>query len=266
MPSVICTCTVCSMKTVCIHGVEQPGQSVSGPTRLMHEKQDKNPALARWKPQSSPSSSSKKSTASNSPTGNTDINFSTTLIIKMVCLLVIWLHTRAGVSRAVTNKVLRAIQVIISATLYLVGIALMSSGFAIKLSNISSRQHAVPSAFPSSLIQFLGNVSGRSLQDHMHAIQISGKFRIPGMAPNGFHASCTIIEDSLHKTYHDHINHPPAVFGATINDIQGSPAWNDILGFLQSPYHLLFGIYVDWYNPHTNKIAGRSLERNYIQI
>ncbi|KAF8218559.1 hypothetical protein L208DRAFT_1486725 [Tricholoma matsutake] len=106
MPSVICTCTVCSMETVCIHGVEQPGQSVSGPICLMHEKQDKNPALARWKPQSSPSSSSKKSTASNSPTGNTDINFSTTLIIKMVCLLVIWLHTRAGVSCAVTNKVL----------------------------------------------------------------------------------------------------------------------------------------------------------------
>jgi hypothetical protein len=66
----------------------------------------------------------------------TDINFSATLIIKMVCLLVIWLHSRAGVSRAVTNKVLQAIQVIISATLYLVGIALMSSGFAVKLSNV----------------------------------------------------------------------------------------------------------------------------------
>ena len=134
------------------------------------------------------------------------------------------------------------------------------------LNQRSSRQHAAPSAFSSSLIQFLGNVSGRNLQDYMPATQFSGKFRIPRMAPNGFHISytvhshlilgfnfflsCHIIEDSLHKTYHDRVNHPPAVFGATINDIQGSPAWNDILGFLQSPYHLLFGIYIDWYNPH----------------
>jgi hypothetical protein len=57
------------MKTVSIHGVEQPGQFVSGPTRLKHEKQDKHPALARQEPQSSPSPSAKKSTASNSPTG-----------------------------------------------------------------------------------------------------------------------------------------------------------------------------------------------------
>lgn len=57
------------MKTVSIHGVEQPGQSVSGPTRLMHEKQDKQPASAKRKPPSSSSSSAKKSTASNSPTG-----------------------------------------------------------------------------------------------------------------------------------------------------------------------------------------------------
>jgi hypothetical protein len=78
--------------------------------------------------------------------------------------------------------------------------------------------------------------------------------------------SCQIIEDSLHKTYHYCINHPPAAFDANINDIQGSPAWNDILGFFLSPYHLLFGIYVDWFNPYTNKIAGKLLERNYTLI
>ena len=57
------------MKTVSIHGVEQPGQSVSGSTCLMHEKQDKYPSLARRKPQSSPGPSAKKTTASNAPTG-----------------------------------------------------------------------------------------------------------------------------------------------------------------------------------------------------
>ena len=58
-----------ALKTVSIHGVEQPGQSVIGSTHLMHEKQDKYPSLARQKPQSSTGSSTKKTTASNSPTG-----------------------------------------------------------------------------------------------------------------------------------------------------------------------------------------------------
>ena len=57
------------MKTVSINGVEQPGQYVSGSTRLMHEKRDKRPASPKWKPPSSSSQSAKNSTASNSPTG-----------------------------------------------------------------------------------------------------------------------------------------------------------------------------------------------------
>jgi hypothetical protein len=44
-----------------------------------------------------------------------------------------------------------------------------------------------------------------------------------------------------------------------MNDIQDSPAWDDLQGFQQSPYHLLFGIYIDWFNPYTNKIAGKLL-------
>lgn len=42
-----------------------------------------------------------------------------------------------------------------------------------------------------------------------------------------------------------------------MTDIQDSPAWSDLHGFLQSPYHLSFGIYVDWFNPFTNKTAGK---------
>ncbi|KAG9226079.1 hypothetical protein CCMSSC00406_0004990 [Pleurotus cornucopiae] len=40
-------------------------------------------------------------------------------------------------------------------------------------------------------------------------------------------------------------------------DIYDSPAWESLRGFLLSPYHLVFGMYVDWLNPFTNKIAGK---------
>ncbi|KAF8234899.1 hypothetical protein L208DRAFT_1259835, partial [Tricholoma matsutake] len=186
------------------------------------------------------------------------INFSTVLITKMICLLVIWLHNRAGVSRSITNKILQGFQLIISVTLSIVGVALSSSGLN---SQKSSGQHAAPSAFPSFLILFLGNVSGRHPQDHNPVTQTSGQLRILQMVLNGSHflLSSKVIEDSLHETFNHHRSHPPAAFHANMNDIQDSPAWDDLQGFLQSPYHLLFGIYIDWFNPYTNKISGKKV-------
>jgi hypothetical protein len=41
-----------------------------------------------------------------------------------------------------------------------------------------------------------------------------------------------------------------------MHDVHDSPAWKDLYAFGPSPYHLIFGLYVDWFNPFTNKIAG----------
>ncbi|KAF8223409.1 hypothetical protein L208DRAFT_1316880, partial [Tricholoma matsutake] len=226
--------------------------------------------------------------------------FSATLIIKIVCLLVVWLHSRAGVSCAVTNKVLQAIQVIISTTLYLVGISFDGNILLCLLCNVklphdvhTAYQLHCPepeiiqtaccpqcfSLFPHPILwKCQWKESPRSHACTTNLWKIQNTQNSPKLVPCQlystqsfdswlqFFLSHQIIEYSLHKTYHHHINHPPAVFGDNINDIQGSPAWNDILGFFQSPYHLLFGIYVDWYNPYTNKIAGKLLERKYTSI
>lgn len=42
-----------------------------------------------------------------------------------------------------------------------------------------------------------------------------------------------------------------------MHDIHDSPIWNTFRGFLQSRYHLVFAMYIDWFNPFTNKIAGK---------
>ena len=69
-----------------------------------------------------------------------------------------------------------------------------------------------------------------------------------------------IIEQGLKETFQQYINNPPTAFCGTMKDIHDSPAWKNLRAFLLSPYHLVFGIYVDWFNPFSNKIAGKILQ------
>ncbi|PPQ92325.1 hypothetical protein CVT25_008507 [Psilocybe cyanescens] len=41
-------------------------------------------------------------------------------------------------------------------------------------------------------------------------------------------------------------------------DIQDSPGWRSLYNSFPSPCNLQFGLYVDWFNPFTNKIAGKT--------
>ncbi|KAJ3714520.1 hypothetical protein C8R42DRAFT_698624 [Lentinula raphanica] len=40
-------------------------------------------------------------------------------------------------------------------------------------------------------------------------------------------------------------------------DIQDSPSWQSLRGFMLSKYHLIFAVYIDWSNPFSNKIADK---------
>lgn len=219
------------------------------------------------------------------------ITIPTVLIMKMICLLVIWLHNRAGVSRSVTNKILQGLQLVISVTLSIVEAALSSSGFTVKLSSIKVprdihtayqlhcpepeiiRTACCPQCFslyPRPIPwQCQWKASPRSRPCNTELWKLQNTQKGPKWVPQRLYTTQSFdswlqfflsrqdIEDCLHKTLQHRRNHPPAAFGASMNDIQESPAWNDLQGFIQSPYHLLFGIYIDWFNPHTNKIAGK---------
>lgn len=72
-----------------------------------------------------------------------------------------------------------------------------------------------------------------------------------------FFLSRQVIEDSLRDTFRQRTNGTPPGYGGEMRDIQDSPAWRDLNSVFQTPYDLVFGIFVDWFNPFGNKIAGK---------
>lgn len=221
-----------------------------------------------------------------------EISFSesSTFIVKTICLLVVWLHIRAHVSRSVANKLLRAIQFILTTTLSLVEAALGLSGINVLLSGIELprdirtayqlysfepeiiRTACCPncySLFPQPIperCQWKASPRSRPCNTKLWKIQNTrkGPKHIPHTLYTTqsfdswlqFFLSRQIIETSLEEAFRKHTDNP-TIFGADMNDIQDSPAWRDLLGFFQSPRNLIFGIYIDWFNPLTNKIAGK---------
>jgi hypothetical protein len=61
------------------------------------------------------------------------------------------------------------------------------------------------------------------------------------------------LKTSFQKTVNaDHVD--------VMHDISDSPAWQTFRRLLRSHYSLIFGLYIDWFNPFTNKTAGMSLK------
>jgi hypothetical protein len=58
------------------------------------------------------------------------------------------------------------------------------------------------------------------------------------------------VEDHLASTF----NRTSAA-GQDMHSFHDSPAWTD-LDNSKTKYHLVFGLYIDWFNPYMNKIAG----------
>lgn len=54
------------------------------------------------------------------------------------------------------------------------------------------------------------------------------------------------------------------MLGGDMCDIQDSPAWTNF--HFRTPYHLAFGLYVDWFNPLYNKIAGAKISCGVIVL
>ncbi|KAJ3751933.1 hypothetical protein EV360DRAFT_56111 [Lentinula raphanica] len=198
----------------------------------------------------------------------------------MVCLLVAWLILRAGVSRNTANTVLKALHLIIATALELIYAALQSSGFKterpsasitvpldirtvyskLKLEPDIQRLFCCPTCFKVYPASTTFKKCNYRKTPRSHACDTplwtfkhtkKGRIQIPRClyTTTSFKSwlqsffSRTSIDKCLHKTYSTKTQHP--VPQERMYDVQDSPFWDTIRPNLNSPYDLIFSVYVD---------------------
>lgn len=208
-------------------------------------------------------------------------------IVQLCCMLVIWLNLKAGVSRKTANIILMALHFIINTTFQLLQVTLTSNfGININLPKIHIPQD-VRTAYqtldhepeiirtaccPSCYQIYSGPIpwhcswkaSPRSKVCNAELWRLQNFGHVSRWVPRTlyntqdfkswlqFFLNRREIDNHLENTFH----RIPAAYGTDMHDVQDSPAWRGLQDFLSHRYHLVFGLYIDWFNPYTNKIAG----------
>lgn len=213
-----------------------------------------------------------------------------TPVFKLVALIVAWCSLRARVSRDAANTILKSFKFVLTVILQLLHVALQSAGVVLEpLRNLDIpsdirtiyvqagldvdiiRITCCPKCFkqcPSSgpiprYCTWKCSPRSRACNEELYTYQElkDGPKRTPRClyTTQSLQSWITVL---LSRSGIDKVLHASfARFQANLphdrmRDIQDSPAWQSLRNFLQSPYHLIFGMYVDWFNPFTNKIAG----------
>ena len=205
--------------------------------------------------------------------------------------MIAWLSLRAGVSREAANTISKALNFITLTMLGLIQIALASIGIEVMLTHkidipadirtIYSRCQLEPEIlrviccpqcfkqYPSDIVplQCTWRRSPRSKPCGAGLYVARRTCNRLKQVPKCLYTSQSFdswltfllsrphIDDCLRQTFAKLQN--PFNPAARMYDIQDSPAWLSFRPFLQSCYHLIFAIYIDWFNPFTNKIAGK---------
>ncbi|KAI5898333.1 uncharacterized protein SCHCODRAFT_02611784 [Schizophyllum commune H4-8] len=216
-------------------------------------------------------------------------------IERLVCILAVWLHTKAGVSRKNTNTTLRAIQSIVTTLLDLLSTALRTSGISVELPSVriprdvrtaARAVHGVEPEIDQTVCcpkcfylhprpvpwtcSWRESARSRPCGEHLWTERKTRHG--PKWVPRRLYhtqnfdtwvpmfLSRKVITDSLVETQQYCAKRwaPGSNHDDWMRDVHDSPAWRELYGSsYPSPYNLVFGIYVDWFNPFTNKIAGK---------
>jgi hypothetical protein len=215
------------------------------------------------------------------------------LVYTLCCNLVLWLNLHAGVSQKTANIVLQALRLILLTTIQLISAALHSYGFDLPVPVIELPQdvrtvyarhiNLEPKIIRTVCCPECFCLYPSNSVPERCTFKKSPRSRPCGAAPwtkcktrNGikpvpkslystqsfeswlkFFLSRPKIEECLEKTFSQHQGRQD--YGGDMHDVQDSPAWKSLDHFLHSKYNLIFAIYIDWFNPLTNKIAGMLL-------
>lgn len=217
-----------------------------------------------------------------------------TPVLHLCSTLAAWLNLSAGTSRSNTNKFLQALQLILATTLQLIFSVFQSAGYNVETPSLNIprdirtiygqglepeiiRTACCPKCYTQYPADAIPSICRWKKSPVPQARECktelwkdrktsSGSKRVPVALYSTqsfkswleFFLSRPHIEEHLHSTtqqYQQSQWHE----GAPMHDIHQSPAWRTLGNFLLYPYHLVWGIYVDYFNPFTNKIAGKSL-------
>ncbi|EKM75724.1 hypothetical protein AGABI1DRAFT_102734 [Agaricus bisporus var. burnettii JB137-S8] len=277
---VACTCTKCIQSTYLDStGQSFPGKLVARNTRINHRRKD-NSNLGN-------NEVGGKRCASSTST-RTIFTEAPSLIVPIriaVCLLATWLHLACGVSRATTAIVLKFLDIIVNA-------AVKAQPTTIPLSNASHTPISIPhdvhttisslflephikryACCPRCFCQYNAAELPRTCfwKETQRSKACGEKLWITRTTRRGprdiprqlynvqsfeswlqFLLSRPGVEDLLDLSY----NHEPPPTGL-MHDIWDSPAWRSLGPFTSTQGNLTFSFYIDWFNPFTNKIAGK---------
>jgi hypothetical protein len=230
-----------------------------------------------------------------------DINNSRRALLVLIYVLVAWLHLVCGLSRAPTAQAMKILEAIVFAAVDLGRLANQTehyptpkpqTSFNLKLTLPHDVRTAMTilSVEPKIIRSIccskcfakydLDSLPQVCLHRESHRSKVCGEKLWttrssqagPRLVPQRlystqdfeswleFFLSCPGIEELIDKSY---THHPSA---EVMHCIWDSPAWRSLGAYTTTPCNLTFSYYIDWFNPLTNKIAGKTISCGAIMM
>ncbi|KZV59017.1 hypothetical protein PENSPDRAFT_672650, partial [Peniophora sp. CONT] len=279
--------------TLIVNGIQQPGQEVTYTIRRKHKAAVSNNLAKAGNAAHSVPVYTEESVQQ-------EIAQSSSVLVRLCCTLVVWLYLRAGVSRETSNIILLSLKLIIITTFTIVTVPLHDAAAinltinppdipidirtALKLHYIEPkiiRTMCCPKCFwvygndaPENCT-WRESPQSRPCGESLWTTRQTGDEtkRVPRRLYSTrslddwlqFFLGRKVIEDVLIASYEkfQHHHHAPS---DEISDVHESRAWQSLHGVLSNLYNLIFGIYIDWFNPLTNRVAGKQVSYGAIVL
>ncbi|KZV88234.1 hypothetical protein EXIGLDRAFT_619625, partial [Exidia glandulosa HHB12029] len=204
-------------------------------------------------------------------------------IILLIFLLMAWLHIWCGVSQEQVGAVALVLQIVLQAALKQPGLRLRrdvrTAMDALSLEPTIDRSACCPRCFAryelGAIPEFCTHrESPRSRPCGERLEMVRHTAAGPKLVPRRLYSTQNFeswlqwflsrpgIEDIIDKSY----EHKRPAPGGTMHGIWDSPAWSSLGSFTTTQGNLTFAFFIDWFNPLTNRIAGKKISYGAIML